>query len=367
MRMNNTWILIGIFLIAQTFVAFMPYVTRKTENFGVTIPSSFYQRRDFQTMRKKYAITMVVLLILLTTLLASLQFIFSIRTMYILFTSFMFIYMIVGFLIYLLFHRKMKDIKRTENWQATREQKVIVDTSFRQEKLTISLFWHLIPAVFIVVTVIWSFMMYDHIPDQIPMHTDFAGNVTYDTKSIGNVLFLPGTQIVMFCLFLFIHYLIGKSKQQVSAENPDVSKQQNILFRRRWSAFMVFTGTLVILLLSFLQLSFAYPTLIQYEDIVIFTMVAIILIGTIVLAITTGQGGSRIKIDTSSDETFIDKDDDEHWKLGQFYFNKEDPTIFIEKRFGIGWTNNWAHPLSWILLIGVIVLSVAPILLIIFL
>jgi uncharacterized membrane protein len=35
-----------------------------------------------------------------------------------------------------------------------------------------------------------------------------------------------------------------------------------------------------------------------------------------------------------------------HWKLGLFYYNKEDKRIFPPKRFGLGWTVNFANPLS---------------------
>ncbi|PEJ59913.1 hypothetical protein CN692_03800 [Bacillus sp. AFS002410] len=37
-----------------------------------------------------------------------------------------------------------------------------------------------------------------------------------------------------------------------------------------------------------------------------------------------------------------------------FYFNKEDSNFLIPKAFGIGWTVNWANPISWILIIVVI-------------
>src|SRR5699024_1651964 len=54
----------------------------------------------------------------------------------------------------------------------------------------------------------------------------------------------------------------------------------------------------------------------------------------------------------------IDRDDDRYWKLGQFYVNKNDPSIFIEKRFGVGCTINWAHPLSWVFIFGIIALPI---------
>lgn len=83
-----------------------------------------------------------------------------------------------------------------------------------------------------------------------------------------------------------------------------------------------------------------------------------IVIGTLVLSVTTGQGGSRVKVNKEGDGELMDRDDDQYWKLGQFYFNKEDPSLFLEKRFGVGWTNNGAHPLSWIILFGMIGLAI---------
>jgi uncharacterized membrane protein len=44
------------------------------------------------------------------------------------------------------------------------------------------------------------------------------------------------------------------------------------------------------------------------------------------------------------------------WKLGMFYFNPDDPALFVEKRVGIGYTINFAHGSSWIVLALTLVL-----------
>lgn len=41
---------------------------------------------------------------------------------------------------------------------------------------------------------------------------------------------------------------------------------------------------------------------------------------------------------------------DEHWKWGVFYYNPDDPALLVEKRFGIGYTMNFARSLAWIIL-----------------
>ncbi len=50
---------------------------------------------------------------------------------------------------------------------------------------------------------------------------------------------------------------------------------------------------------------------------------------------------------------------DEHWRLGVLYFNPEDSALFVEKRFGIGYTLNFARGTSWFILLMVLALPVA--------
>jgi uncharacterized membrane protein len=40
---------------------------------------------------------------------------------------------------------------------------------------------------------------------------------------------------------------------------------------------------------------------------------------------------------------------DRYWKLGTFYCNPDDTAVFVEKRSGLGYTLNFAHPSAWII------------------
>src|SRR5690625_2368942 len=63
----NLFLLIIAFIPTAIILAFIPYLTRKTENFGVSIPETIYYRDDFKAMRKKYAFSMLIITIVLTT------------------------------------------------------------------------------------------------------------------------------------------------------------------------------------------------------------------------------------------------------------------------------------------------------------
>jgi uncharacterized membrane protein len=51
---------------------------------------------------------------------------------------------------------------------------------------------------------------------------------------------------------------------------------------------------------------------------------------------------------------------DECWKLGQFYYNPDDPALMVERRFGIGYTVNFGNRLSWLLMGVLLLIVIAP-------
>jgi uncharacterized membrane protein len=119
--------------------------------------------------------------------------------------------------------------------------------------------------------------------------------------------------------------------------------------------------------LLFFVIQFSYTSYINYDQFMIFIWIFTfcLVISTIILSLMTGQGGSRIKMNGGKgDESEINQDEDHYWKLGQIYFNLGDPALFVEKRFGIGWTVNFGRPLAWIILLTIILIAVGlPILL----
>lgn len=60
----------------------------------------------------------------------------------------------------------------------------------------------------------------------------------------------------------------------------------------------------------------------------------------------------------SATDEVPDPQSDSHWKAGIFYYNPNDPAIFVSKRVGIGYTMNFANLWSWVVL-GFTVLAIA--------
>lgn len=362
----NLILLFTILLPVFITTMFVPYWTRRTESFGVTIPEAVYQTDKLKQLRKQYVLLSGLASILVTILLFILSsYNLEENVFAILFAALIFLYILVTFFIYLYFHRMMKSLKQHENWGKEKSQQVFISTEFRKQKLTHSNFWFGISFLITFVTIAITFKYYDRIPEQIPMQYNFDGEITnWAEKSIRAVLVMPIMNLYLTLLFMFLNTMIAKAKQQISAEKPKESMQQNVVFRRRWSAYLIGTGIGTTLLFSFIQLTIIFSMNAQLINLITAAFVILLVGWAIILSITTGQGGSRVKVATGTNGKIIDRDDDKHWKLGMFYFNKQDPSIFLEKRFGVGWTINLARPLAWIIFIVIILLAVViPILL----
>src|SRR5690625_2067783 len=152
--MDNVFLyLIVIIFLVNISIAFIPYWTRETENFGVSIPDSLYFRQDFEAMRKKYTLILIIINIVLFGLLMGVSFQYDEEIVIKLFTAMTIIYILVSFLLYLPFHFKMKNIKKVESWQDELKQTLVIDTRFREEKITYSYSWFLIPAFITIATI----------------------------------------------------------------------------------------------------------------------------------------------------------------------------------------------------------------------
>ena len=53
------------------------------------------------------------------------------------------------------------------------------------------------------------------------------------------------------------------------------------------------------------------------------------------------------------------KNNEDYWKWGIFYNNSKDPAIWVEKRTGLGWTVNFAHRISYLILVLIFLIPVA--------
>jgi uncharacterized membrane protein len=369
--MNDNLIMcISLFLIFVIILAInilTPKFTRKEIVFGVRIPEDKIDSDEIKHIKAQFVKNNLIIGIPFIILFSMLNYSF-LNVGMILFTTFAFVF--ISFLIYLISNRAMKNLKSQKLWFQGKKQVVTVDTSFSRSKsnMLVSVWFFLIPVVIIIVNIILGYMYYDTLPYKVPTQWDFSGNVTgYQFKSRFLIWEMPITQIFTTFMFFIVYKGIGWSKQQISSIDPEASVKKNSIFRRSWSMYMVIFAVVTNLLLTVatVQIFRVFNVSNTFSNIIILAFVLVTILSSIVLAFKIGQGGSNIRFKSDGENAkpdFGDKDDDKYWIIANsIYYNKNDPSLFVEKRFGIGWTINAGRSLGMAIYIGIIVFVIVTI------
>ncbi|MDH6673344.1 putative membrane protein [Paenibacillus sp. LBL] len=365
MVMISASILVFMIIPIIVLLAFMPYYTRETVSFGVSVSEEMFHSEALRRLRKQFAsISCGIYALILIACLIGLLSIGNTGFEWLIVGSITAI-VIASLALNLTFHFKMKGIKATLPPATTGRQVVAIDTNFRRQKLVLSNRWFIIHAVITIISTVWIFQYYDQIPDTIPMKFDFQGSViNYADKSWGVVLLPNIMQVFMILIFMLINWSILNSKQQIDPGDPAGSSARNAIFRRRWSFFNTMAGLLLVLMFSLIQLNMIEQLNPELLLVISLAIPLVIVLGAVVLSFTTGQGGSRLKRDPNTPHSTHSANDDKYWKLGSVYFNPQDPALFVEKRFSVGWTINVASPLAWLFLAVPIVIALLTMLLV---
>jgi len=357
MMFLSTLLLLLMFVPLVASLAFMPYLTRETVSFGVSVSPEQYWSEPIRRLRRQYAAVSggIYSLLLIACLLSVWNKDGNAQGVW--FSVYIGLTIIFSTALYLVFYFRMKKIRPALPVASSAPTLLAVDTGFRRQKLALSGKWFLIHAGIIAASVALVLSQYAAIPDPVAMKFDFSGEVVRSaTKSYRVVLFPNVMQVIMTILFGFVNWSIQHSKQQLQAADPERSLRQNVAFRRRWSVFTLASSLALILMFSFMQVNLIRPMDKNIITLVSMAFPVSIVLFALVLSFTTGQGGSRIGRGTAAatGTSTAPVPDDRYWKLGSIYFNPQDPSLFVEKRSGIGWTMNFANPLSWITLLGIL-------------
>jgi len=359
-------IVMGVTLMLSGFiVGIIPYVTRKNVHFGIMFPDLANELSEVKRWKKHFLIGSMGLSVVSTIpLLISTIFLnLDEEAVAIAGTVMIFALLIAQAIMYIYFHLRAKVLKEKKfNINDIREDaRIMVSTDFHRKNLVIPTSWFiLLGGIIILVTVLVPILLYDQIPAYVPRHlTTFDSDrnqVLLLPKSPRIFAILPLIQLAMLLLFVFINYMLKTTKQLIIPKHAKRSIKQNRAYRYAMSKVMLFYIVSLLLLLAIPQFLMVGGIEPRPRD-GWFAMIwgALLFILIIYTMLKYGQGGERYKPAEVADNKYQLVDDDKFWKWGVFYFNPNDPAIFIEKRFGFGATVNFAKWQAWACIIGIFV------------
>lgn len=344
-----------VLLILGCLFYFMPKFMGNYSCFGVTINDEILKDERIADYKKSYAKGILLFTFCVIAISIALSFIMNINAFINIFVVLVFAQIIVTYQIYYNFHKKVKEIKN-EYIKDDEEVNVIayeIDES--KEFKIVPYIWFIVYIILIGITAYITLDKYDSLPAKIVTQIDGAGNPsTIVDKSYGVVMMMPLVQLFLTITFVFTNMVFKITKKVSGISKTKVSFEQERKYRYYWSIALYVMGIVMLLIMGFAQLSIIEIFKIESIGIISLIAVGVILVGFIVLAFITGQNGARIKDDNKKNEDVIEKDDDNSWIGGIIYFNKNDPSVFVPKRFSIGTTLNFASPYAW-LFFGVII------------
>ena len=171
------------------------------------------------------------------------------------------------------------------------------------------------------------------------------------------VLFPATLSLFMGAVFTMTHWGTIHSKKPIDPAAPASSALAYATFARVQSILMLVGGLAISTLTAcaFYASALGAVSMSTAALVIMVATVAYVALVTVV-SLVLGQSGSRLFADTAP--AGMARDDDEHWLLGTIYCNRNDPSVFVPKRFGIGWTSNIARWETWALVAGLVALCV---------
>jgi uncharacterized membrane protein len=189
----------------------------------------------------------------------------------------------------------------------------------------------LVVAPLLTMVLFWTYTNWQQIPDPYPIHWGFDGQpdlwIERTPMHVYGVLGLLGG--VSALLAFFGYGFLFWARRNVGAQHTRYS------FPAVWIA--LFLGAEY-----FVAASATLPLGLDIQPLELI-LLAILTASSLYLIVIGPVGGHSAR--NPDDQT-----PDDAWKFGMFYFNPHDAALFVEKRFGLGWTINFGQARAWVLM-----------------
>ena len=335
-----------------------PFLMRRGEVFAVTVPDTAAHDPYLRRLKRRYALLMATLTAVLTAVGAFGAFTGDAGLALAVLCVGMLLLCIGSYGLMLYFRSKVRSYKKEQGWQASARESVAVVGDAPVPR-AVSLKWNLLYLPVIAVTLAIGAVGYAQMPDLIPQHMNFQGEVTEYMEKTPFTILVPALIVAFVAACMaFAHWTILRSKRPSNPSAPATSALAYGMFARAQSILLVAGGLALSVLGPVMELSFIGVIGLEQAGVFVVALALVIVVGSIVVSLVYGQGGSRVFSRMAASERLL-ADDDEHWKLGVFYYNPDDASLFLPERFGIGWTMNWARPAVWAIMLAGLVLTVA--------
>lgn len=340
--MNSTLALIinipTLFLL-YILTYFTQALSGKRQFYGISLNSDYFNKDEFKNLDKKYKLfTTIGFIISLILELASIYIFKAYVTSSILP---MLAFCLYSFFVYINIHNKVKSLKSELSVNIydldLEKTKVILDTEFIQEKNKIVKKYSLlftIPIIVATLVGIYVLSNYKSIPDTIPTHWGPSGNAdAFADKSFIKILAIVGMMIGLGVVIYISSISSLKTRAKLSINSIDNSKKAHLHYLNMFGfTFLILNIGCEVL---FIDILIATINTSSVNPLILWPTTIIIILTAIYQMYLYYKSPNK-----SKNAVYSIDDDDSLWIFGCIYNNPDDPSLFVNKRFGAGWTVN---------------------------
>lgn len=207
----------------------------------------------------------------------------------------------------------------------------------------------------LLLPVMVSWYFYDRLPEKVPTHWNFHGEVDgWMSRNYMVFGFTQGVQIALYGLMIGLRwFMLQTTAGKTGAGAPGVRelKKREILHN---SALLDNIMVLTIGFMGAVHLFLIFHAVYSVGiGVVTFFLLPLFLILVAWLSFTSIRKTGRIRHEMAAGGIIsieLAEEGAQYWKWGIFYVNPGDKRVMVEKRIGIGFALNFAHAMSWVIM-----------------
>jgi uncharacterized membrane protein len=191
---------------------------------------------------------------------------------------------------------------------------------------------------------------YSDLPARVPTHFGPSGHPdAWRPKSFWTVMLMPLMTLIIGTGMGGVVYFTATAKRAPRYPQLQVSAEAQLKFRRAVTRFLSAISIVVTVMMTMISVGSVRVGLGLATNLSPWTMgITVVLVvlalgGTLWLALHYGQGGARLERSAGNAPLTDGLADNRNWVLGVFYVNRDDPSIFVKRRFGFGYTINFGN------------------------
>ncbi|MGO4106030.1 DUF1648 domain-containing protein [Leifsonia sp. YAF41] len=377
-----SWFAVILSLVIMAFVAvmmlLMPSITRATLPLGVSIPQQRIGEPVVLDAVKRYrwgvglafAVSAVA-----TLLLAGVSVVAAVIVPVLL-------QLVLSIGAYVVCRRSIQRAKTAEHWYQDVPVRLSGTITGTPMRASTPIGWYIAATLLLAVVAAVGVSLYDSLPTTLTTHWNAAGEADgFAPKSVWSVF---GPLLIGLVMIVFLFSIARLTSRIPLRRVADYSAEQQLAMQ---DLMQQLVGQLTLVLAAIfgaisLQSWFTPRNEAVNLAIAILAPVLIfLLIGVFLVrqrrivrrvAVTVGTGasaasgvGASASEAAGSTQRADTPDDDRYWKGGMIYLNRNDPALWVPKRFGVGWTVNLGHPggiaimtIPVLIVIGVVIVAI---------